>query len=325
MVDKGIKKHLQYKINDWISHLEKRDPNLAKKVAKEVIVTGGAIVNLFQNEKPKDYDIYLKTKETVKELAEFYVNWHNEIIKEGSVKGIVLDGADPEVQKAWSDHNGHSPMFYCQPGRIKIVFPSNGVSSAEREDILEEPFEDYFDAVSQVDEVSSEEVENKEEGKEKYRPVFMSSNAITLSNKIQIVIRFYGEAEDIHETYDFLHCTAWYDYYKNQLNYTKEVLRSIMDKRLVYRGSEYPVCSIIRLRKFISRGWHVNAGQILKALFQVSELDLKDINVLEDQLVGVDSAYFEQLIAAINTKQEKDENFVLTSGYLASIIDKIFS
>src|SRR3546814_1364029 len=43
-----------------------------------------------------------------------------------------------------------------------------------------------------------------------YRPVFMSTNAITLSDKIQIVLRFYGEADAIHENYDFVHCTNYW-------------------------------------------------------------------------------------------------------------------
>jgi hypothetical protein len=44
------------------------------------------------------------------------------------------------------------------------------------------------------------------------------------------------------------------------------------------------------MKKFIQRGWTVN-GRNLKMLFQVSELDLKNIEVLEEQ-IGVDVAYF---------------------------------
>ena len=91
-----------------------------------------------------------------------------------------------------------------------------------------------------------------------------------------------------------------------------------------YIGSKYPLCSVIRMRKFIKKGWHINAGQILKILFQVSELDLNDIATLEDQLVGVDSVYFMQLINALKSKMKKDENFNYGSKYINSIIDKIF-
>ncbi|HXJ41375.1 MAG TPA: hypothetical protein VNH18_18985, partial [Bryobacteraceae bacterium] len=59
---------------------------------------------------------------------------------------------------------------------------------------------------------------------------------------------------------------------------------------------------LFRLRKFIKRGWSINAGQILKIAFQVSELDLNNLEVLEDQLTGVDVAYFVQLITKLKEK-----------------------
>jgi hypothetical protein len=41
------------------------------------------------------------------------------------------------------------------------------------------------------------------------------------------------------------------------------------------------------MKKFIQRGCK-HGREILKMLFQVSELDLKNIEVLEEQLIGVD-------------------------------------
>jgi hypothetical protein len=91
-------------------------------------------------------------------------------------------------------------------------------------------------------------------------------------------------------------------------------------RELRYVGSKYPICSVVRLRKFIERGWRVNAGQILKMAMQISELNLKDLNVLEDQLTGVDTAYFVQLIERL---KEKDPEKV-DAAYLVEIIDRIF-
>jgi len=71
-------------------------------------------------------------------------------------------------------------------------------------------------------------------------------------------------------------------------------------------------------------GWYINAGQILKMLFQISQLDLTDINVLEEQLTGVDAAYFFQVIEYCKKRQEEDKEFKVTVPYLCSIIDKIF-
>src|SRR3546814_3043827 len=70
----------------------------------------------------------------------------------------------------------------------------------------------------------------------------------------------------------------------------------------------YPVCSVIRLRKFIRRGWVINAGQILKMMMQVSELDLTNPAVLQDQLTGVDSAYFIELMSKVKENDPEKVN-----------------
>ena len=58
-------------------------------------------------------------------------------------------------------------------------------------------------------------------------------------------------------------------------------------------------------------------------LYQVSQLNLNDLTVLEDQLAGVDVAYFEILIQALQKMHEKGKE--LNYGYLCTILDKIFN
>jgi hypothetical protein len=50
-------------------------------------------------------------------------------------------------------------------------------------------------------------------------------------------------------------------------------------------------------------------------LFQVSELDLKNIEVLEEQLIGVDVAYFSLLITVLRDTEGK-----LTAHHLSELI-----
>jgi len=152
----------------------------------------------------------------------------------------------------------------------------------------------------------------------------MSTNAITLSNKVQLVIRFYGNSEDVHKNYDFIHCCNYWTSHNKKLTLHPLALESILSKQLQYQGSLYPVCSVIRTRKFLRKGWYINAGQLLKMMFQISELDLTNITVLEEQLTGVDAAYFFQVIDYCKKRQEEDKEFKVTTPYLISIIDKIF-
>ncbi len=194
----------------------------------------------------------------------------------------------------------------------------------------------YEQATAELDDIDAKELDEdkpktkvKDEPKKpRFRVLFVTSNAITLSDKAQIVIRFQGEPAQIHEKYDYKHCTAYWTSWEQQVKVDADTLLCIMNKELRYVGSLYPLCSVIRLRKFLSRGWTINAGQIVKMLWQVNQLNLSDPVVLEDQLVGVDSAYFAQVITALRERMEKraaaGESCEIDGTYLCTLLDKVF-
>ena len=190
-------------------------------------------------------------------------------------------------------------------GRITIFISSDGIAE-----------EDHGD--------EAEDLPAEDDTKQDYRPIFLTSNAITLSNKIQLVIRFFGSPEEIHENYDFVHCTNYWYSKTGELVLNQAALESLLSKELHYVGSKYPLCSLIRTRKFIKRGWNINAGQYLKMAMQLNELDLRDVETLEEQLIGVDITYFQMLIEALNERKEKNKDFAYDSGYIATIVDRIF-
>lgn len=286
-----IKKILNGKFNSWADSIVK--PELANMVKENSFITGGCIASMLMRETVNDFDIYFRNKETALAVAEYYVESFK---TSGHEIKVHLDEESERIRIVTkSGHRG------ATGGAIEDeVIPSSG----EIEDR-------YVEAEAKA-------LDEKEDGK--FNPVFFSTNAITLSGKIQLVLRFYGEPEDVHKNYDFVHCTNYWTSRDNNLVLRQDALESILSKELRYVGSLYPVCSIIRLRKFIARQWTVNAGQILKMLLQCGELDLTDPKILEDQLTGVDSAYFCQLIRAVH---EKDEQKV-TAAYLVEIIDRIF-
>lgn len=188
--------------------------------------------------------------------------------------------------------------------RIRIFIRSVGVAG-------EEPEEAILEA-------------DAEPEKPHYRPVYLTSNAITLSDKIQIVIRFWGDVDEIHKNYDFAHCTCSWSSWDNELLLPQKALECIINKELYYIGSKYPLCSIIRARKFIGRGYTINAGQYLKMCLQLNELNLHDIETLKDQLVGVDSAYFNTPIEFMEKRQKDEPNWQPDNSYLFEVINRIF-
>ena len=294
MNSKNIKKSLNFKVKDWLKHIE--DERVKSVIQENLIITGGALVSLLTGEEVHDYDCYFRTKEAAETVAKYYVDKFNE------------------------SHEGKNAklVFIEEKSKFELYLDGTGRDVFEDSDTEND---DTRDVVGCSDE---EQEAEKEIIKPKYRPVYLTNNAITLSDKIQIIIRFWGEVEEIHKNYDFAHCTCAWDMNTNELLLPQKALECIINKELFYIGSKYPLCSIIRTRKYIERGYTINAGQYLKMCLQLNELNLMDVEVLQDQLVGVDSAYFMKVIDYVKGKQAQDENFKFDSSYLVGIINKIF-
>lgn len=290
MNSKNIKKHLNAKLKDWLSTID--DESIKCTILKNAIITGGALVSLLTGEPVNDYDVYLKTKEACIVVAEYYVNRWNTLHPDDKVAELRVDEA----------------------GRISVFIPSKGTVG---EDTSEESDIDEGEVDTPVD-------EDAQVSKPRYRPVYMTSNAITLSNKIQIVIRFYGDVEEIHKNYDFAHCTCAWSAWSNGLFLPEKALECIINKELFYVGSKYPLCSIIRTRKYLERGYHIDAGQYLKMAIQLNQLDLNNVEVLKDQLVGVDSAYFEMLIEALKPRTDESGKLNVDSNYVIEVVNRLF-
>jgi len=314
---KTIKGIIKRKIDQWLESVE--DESLRKRMEKGVIVTGGSIASMLLGEPVNDFDVYLRSFDLARDVAQYYVKRFTVEKAEGIKAPIYVSTED---------------------GRVKIVVKSSGIASEQGTNTPYEYFEgspdenaavyvgevindpaQIEDTYQEIEEASLNTTGDDRTDKKRYHPIFLTTNAITLSDKLQIVLRFFGEPDTIHENYDFVHCTNyWQSWDGGKLVLRPDALEALLAKELRYVGSKYPICSVVRLRKFISRGWRINAGQILKMAMQISQLDLTDIKILEDQLTGVDTAYFLQLIQRLKENDPEKVN----GAYLIEIIDRIF-
>lgn len=287
MQRKTIAKIIKNKMENWLESIT--DKPLKKEVKDSIVVSGGSICSLFQGQPVNDYDVYLKSEDTAYKLAKYYTKAFN--LEVMSYKHHNSEDAHRDGIKGVAVRN-------LQPGQVKIFLAHEAPSGYRTQ------FEN--------------------EGLNKYLPLFFSPNAISLSDDVQIVLRFTGSVEEIHKSFDFIHATNYWTFDEGLVTNIK-ALESIMTRQLSYQGSLYPLTTIIRMKKFINRGWHVNAGEMLKAMFQISQLDLTDINVLEDQILGLDIAYFGKLLYILKNKIDKDSDFQLNYQYLCTLVEKVFS
>ena len=291
---KTIRKNIEEKLNEWINSID--NDYLKSNLKDNIIVSGGCIASMLLKEKVNDYDVYIKDINILKELAIYYIK---------DIKGVeILDGRKKkDLIQEYGDSFEESNSKYAialrtlKDNQIKIFTKGTGGFKVEQK---------------------PEEQKNS-----KYKPLFFSSNAISLSDDIQIILRFWGGVEEIHKNFDFVHSTNYFTFKDGVVNNVK-ALESLMAKQLKYQGSLYPLSSIIRMKKFIKRGFNISSGEILKIMYQISKLNLDDPDTLEDQVIGVDVVFLPKLIEFLLTKQT-DNNSNNDIYSLDNLIEKLIN
>lgn len=302
---KTIRKVITKKLEEWLETIT--DEKLREDVKHNVLVSGGSIASLILQETVNDYDVYLMDRDVLLRLTKYYVDPIQECKVWDGEKKEELAKEYEEVHGG--DYMAHTNYWACTlrnlaKDQVKI-FIEGGGGGLKVNDALE----------------NFKEGEPKEAPK-KYQVAYVSPNAISLTDDLQIVIRFHGTPDQIHKTFDFIHATNFFTF-KLGVVTNLSALQSLLSKHLSYQGSEYPLTSVIRAKKFIKRNWNITAGEYLKMMFQISLLDLTNIDVLEEQLIGIDVAYFSVVVQALRDAKEKNEEFVVTASYMNELIDRI--
>lgn len=289
---KTIQKNIEQKLDEWIKTIDDKD--LQASVRSSVVVTGGSIASMLQGELPNDYDVYFKDVGIAQKVTEYYLN---------KLPKNENDKVKRQEARIRQDQSG-----------IEIFIKSAGIAGEEISQSEYQYFEYQPEGASHK---YLDQLATKDTGK--YTVAFMTSNAITLTDGIQIIIRFCGNPETIHKNFDFVHCTNWYTK-SDGVVLNRHALEAILAKELRYIGSRFPISSMFRLKKFIRRGWTITAGEMFKIAFDISKLDLNNTSVLKEQLTGMDQAYFNEVIRELN----KQENRELDRTYLFELITRIF-
>lgn len=319
MKKKTINAVITKKINEWVDSIE--DQEVKKLVQKNTIVTGGCIASMFLKEKVNDYDVYFRNLRTTLAVANYYA----EQMDSGDVLTQIVTFGD----SGWKDYSKKIGGTKYEDLNMDLIVPkidedihyrvrcfigSSGVSENQED----------LDNLPPALEVEETGVAEETERKKKYRPIFVTSNAITLTDDIQIVIRFYGDPDVIHSNYDYAHTTNYWTSWDKKVVTNQRALESLLAKELVYIGSRYPLASLLRMRKFINRQWTCNAGQILKMVYNLNSMDLNNFYVLEEQLTGVDVHYFGKILEAVKNRKQETGDDALDGAYFMKIIEKIF-
>lgn len=280
MTDKAIATSIEFKINNWLGSIN--DDAVRNYLYQHIIVSGGSIASMCMGTRVHDYDVYFDSYHAAAVAAMYYVGHTHEVFytdepdlpreHQQSTKAMSLSGLVDSVR--------------CTPsaaGRVSVFIKSSGV----------------------IGDISAQDPEpSDEDEKQKYCIKYITSNAITLSGGIQLVLRFAGPPAEILANFDFIHTHSYWTPREGVVCQLAAV-RSMQSRTLSYVGSKYPLCSLVRTRKFVARGWKAPASVFVKAMYQCTLLDWTTVKTWEDQLIGVDSAYFSMIIYHLQSAANK--------------------
>lgn len=158
--------------------------------------------------------------------------------------------------------------------------------------------------------------------KKNYDIVSDTDNAYTLShkNKKQIiqVIKYdkfcTDNINDIFKHFDFYHNMGAYDIEKGEFVLHEKFLLDNASNTITFNpGTDYPVCSLQRIVKYIDRGYKISGIELIKIALSIHNLSIRDYGELKEQLQGIDTLYLtdvtNELIKSPETSYDIDKIF----------------
>jgi hypothetical protein len=300
----------------WVASLPQE---LQQSVTDDLILTGGSIASLFLGEPVNDWDVYFRTTTTAKRVAEHYV-------------GLFVASPPPTLEG--------NPLLgqvkvVERDDRVAVMVKSAGVLSASSGEGVYQYFEALSDSAPEQTEEYVQVIFGGAGGRSDYAadkdywPCVLTGNAITLLRQnrkltpVQLILRFTGDPAQIHQNFDWAHATNYWTF-QGGLVTRADALECLLARELRYVGSQYPLAALLRAFKFVQRGFtRPHAGHLLVLALQLAKLDWDDPRVWEEQLTGVDFAYFREIIARIRTLLKEGKGMQeIISTYLAQIVEE---
>lgn len=315
MKAKTIEQLCRKAMEGWVASLPKE---LQESVMDDLILTGGAIANMFLGEPVNDWDIYFRDPATAKRVAEHYV------AQFVATPPSNLEGNPILSQIQVLERGDHVAVMVKSAGVLTAHSGEDNYQYFEAfTDSAPERAAEYVQVIFGVDQRSDCATDKD------YWPVALSGNAITLAREnrklppVQVILRFTGEAAEIHKSFDWAHATNYWTF-QDGLVTRVDALECLLARELRYVGSQYPLAALLRSYKFVQRGFsRPHAGHLLVLTLQLARLDWDDPRVWEDQLTGVDFAYFREVIYRIRKLLVEGVGMQeIIATYLAQIVEE---
>ena len=319
------KRKIEYELNKTLKEFSKNiiafcqnyanayvddDPICSIQYLKKVlIISGGAIASLYLNEEVNDYDIYSRDENLIE-----------------SVRDCVIKHINSSQHTNFRYSKKLNKFYRCLNLEKDIDNDEYENEEIEFYEVISVPEIIKRNMINRADIDDDEDDYNEDEIKgviaglltKPFEPLYITVNAISFTQGYQLITRFFGEPEEILSNFDFIPVKNYFDFERGKLILNDNALNSLLTKTLYYDGTKFPICSIFRMKKYLLKGWKISTTEIFKMCYQISELDLKDIEILKEQLIGVSTTFFLKFLLKLNKIKYPSMNDII------NIIDETY-
>lgn len=144
--------------------------------------------------------------------------------------------------------------------------------------------------------------ETDSDGSYLYTLLGETQNALTYKrgdSLIQLIKKYFLPPEQLIEKYDFTMCQCAYDVTEDKFIMGKDFLYDLAKRNLRFTGNtEYPIASLYRMKKFLSRGFTISAIDIIALALSINNLHIETFKGLKEQLDGIDTMLLKDITDA---------------------------
>lgn len=241
-----------------VKGLDLTDKQFNEHILCNSFIAGGAIISATKNEKIKDYDLFMTKGSSVRSLFSILAS---RIVEGGRLQLLTKpDETNDKLERGFLT--------------IKEGFHTTYT--------LEELIDNFNEACKKLKPKSG-----------KVLPAYLSKNALTMSNGVQLIFRFIGEPKEVFTTFDYEHCKVYWrpnplGLLLGSVTYEGRSQESIAKNELIYTGNtRFVLSAVSRLNKFINRGWGVSPSSLLSLAVSSSKVDWSNREALEEELLGI--------------------------------------
>lgn len=227
-----------------------------------------------------------------------------------------------------ADHCG-----YIAGGALTAIFSDQKINDIDIYFLTKEDFDKFYEKASSLDSPNPEELY--------FIKTFRSQNAISFKVgvdyreslytrwiKVQLIQKYVGSPSEVIKKFDFTICMAsFYPGFTSENWYLDDrFLPDLAAKRLVYTStSDYQISSLHRLGKYYDRGFRAPASSLIKLAFKIHSTELKTYADLKDQLEGLDTIIFGDMIHEENLNERFDmsEAIQMIDKYMEKYMNKL--